>query len=166
MNIENHTVVTWSDKALRDQLSRLLWGGHAHRPAVELLWEFPYEKSGIVLKGLPYSAWSLLEHLRIAQMDIIEFSRDPFYKSPKWPEEYWPESRKPGSEKAWNSSIEQFETGLHKMVSMVSDPSNDLFEPFPHGEGQTLFREAVMLAEHNSYHLGQLVVIGRQLNVW
>jgi hypothetical protein len=151
---------------LRARLADLLRGGDAARPAAELLREFPYAQAGIVLVGLPYSAWSLVEHLRMAQDDIVEFSRGPDHESPAWPDEYWPESTRPLNEIAWNGSIEAFEAGLEAMIALVLDEERDLLAPFPWGEGQNLLREAVMLAEHNSYHSGQLVVIGRLLGVW
>ena len=151
---------------LRTRLADLLRGGDAARPAAELLREFPYAHAGIVLDGLPYSAWSLAEHLRISQNDIVEFSRRPDHESPAWPDEYWPGSTRPQNEAAWNGTIEAFEAGLEAMVKLVLDEERDLLTPFPWGDGQNLLREAVMLAEHNSYHSGQLVVIGRQLGVW
>lgn len=127
---------------------------------------FPYEKAGIVHEGLPYSAWSLVEHLRIAQQDIVEFSRDSDYESLDWPGDYWPQHPEPEGESAWNAAIDEFEDGLDAMIELVLDEDRDLVTPFPWGDGQTLFREAVMLAEHNAYHSGQLVVVGRLLGAW
>lgn len=151
---------------LRRRLTDLLRGGDAARPTLELIREYPYEKAGIVPGDLPYSAWSLVEHLRISQVDIVEFSRGPGHASPEWPDEYWPESRRPQSESAWNEAIDGFEEGLEAMIALVLDEERDLMTEFPWGDGQTLLREAVMLAEHNAYHSGQLVVVGRLLGVW
>lgn len=154
------------DGLLRRRLADLLRGGDAARPTLELIREFPFEKAGIVPGDLPYSAWSLVEHLRIAQADILEFSRGPGHVSPEWPEGYWPESREPGDEAAWGASIDAFEEGLEAMVGLLLDEERDLLAEFPWGDGQTLLREVVMLAEHNAYHSGQLVVVGRLLGVW
>lgn len=151
---------------LRSLLADLLTGGDAARPAADLMRAFPYEKAGIVHEGLPYSAWSLVEHLRIAQQDILDFSRDPDYEARDWPDDYWPVDPQPEGKTAWNAAIEEFEDGLEAMIELVLDEDRDLVVPFPWGDGQTLFREAVMLAEHNAYHSGQLVVIGRLLGAW
>lgn len=151
---------------LRRKLADLLRGGDAARPTLELMREFPYAKAAAVPGDLPYSAWSLVEHLRIAQEDILEFSRGPGHVSPDWPEGYWPESRRPESEAAWNASIDAFEEGLEEMIGLLLDEERDLLAQFPWGEGQTLLREAVMLAEHNAYHTGQLVVVGRLFGAW
>ena len=150
----------------RTRIADLLRGGDAARPAARLMREFPYSRAGVVLEGLPYSAWSLVEHLRIAQDDIVAFSRGPGHDSPEWPDEYWPENRQPESEAAWDESIEGFEAGLEAMIELVLDEERDLVAEFPWGDGQTLLREAVMLAEHNAYHSGQLVVLGRLLGAW
>lgn len=127
--------------------------------------EFPYGKAGVIVEGLPYSAWSLIEHLRISQDDIVEFSRNPEYTSPAWPEEYWPDDPVPESEAEWNRGVAGFRAGLDRMIELVLDEQRDLLAPFPWGDGQNLLREAVMLAEHNAYHGGQIVVIGRLLGV-
>lgn len=152
--------------ALRTRLADLLRGGDAARPTAEILRAFPYDRAGVVLEGLPYSAWSLVEHLRISQEDIVEFSRGPDHESPTWPDEYWPDGTRPESEAAWNASVEAFEADLEAMVGLVADRARDLLAPFPWGDGQNLVREAVMLAEHNAYHSGQIVLIARLLGVW
>lgn len=154
------------EAALRDKLAELLRGGESARPALELMREFPFAKSGKVVDALPYSVWSLVVHLRISQDDIVEFSRDPDHVSPAWPDEHWPENPAPADEAEWDAGIESFAAGLETMAAMVVDPARDLMDPFPWGDGQTLFRQAVMLAKHNAYHAGQIVVIGRQLGVW
>lgn len=151
---------------LRRKLAELLRGGDAARPTVDLMREFPFEQAGVVPDGLPYSAWSLVEHLRIAQRDIVEFTRGPGHDSPAWPDEYWPADPRAVSESAWDGSIASFEAGLEEMIGLVLEEDRDLAEPFSWGDGQTLLRQAVMLAEHNAYHSGQLVVLGRLLGVW
>lgn len=151
---------------LRSRLADLLRGGDAARPTVDVMREFPYEKGAVVLDGLPYSAWSLIEHLRIAQDDILRFSRSSDYEEMSWPADYWPDDAAPPDEGTWTASIDAFEADLEAMIELVLDPERDLLAAFPWGDGQTLLREAVMLAEHNAYHTGQLVVVGRLLGVW
>jgi hypothetical protein len=151
---------------LRARLADLLRGGDAARPTVDIMREFPHDKGGVVLDGLPYSAWSLIEHLRLAQDDILRFSRSADYEEMEWPDDYWPDDPSAPDADAWNGSIDAFEADLASMVDLVMDPSRDLLTPFPWGDGQTLLREAVMLAEHNAYHSGQLVVVGRLLGIW
>lgn len=148
---------------LAARLAELLRGGDAARPTVDIMREFPFDKGGVVLDGLPYSAWSLIEHLRIAQDDILRFSRSSDYQEMNWPDDYWPDEPAPPGEDAWTASIDAFEADLEAMIELVLDPGRDLLAPFPWGDGQTLLREAVMLAEHNAYHSGQIVVIGRLL---
>lgn len=116
--------------------------------------------------GSPHSAWELLEHLRIAQWDMLEFSRNAKHVSPKWPKEYWPLSAVPPDDAAWNRSVEAFHHDLAAMRKMVADPASDLFTPFKHGEGQTLLREVLQLADHNAYHIGELVSLRKVLGAW
>ena len=115
---------------------------------------------------MKHSPWMLLEHLRIAQWDILEFSRNPKHESPPWPEGHWPQSTKPPEEKAWDESLRKFHNDLKAMERLVSDPKTDLYKTFPWGEGQTLLREALLVADHNAYHLGQVVDVLRLLGVW
>jgi len=108
----------------------------------------------------------LLEHLRIAQWDILDFSRNPNYESRKWPDDYWPATPAPTSDAAWNESIEAFRADLKAMCDLVEDKSTDLFANIPHGDGQTILREALLVADHNAYHVGQLVLVRRLLGAW
>jgi hypothetical protein len=147
------------DKTLRTHLVKMLTEANAHATFEDIIEDFPVTRHGATVEKYPHSAWQLLEHLRIAQWDIVEFSRDPNHVSPAWPDEYWPQNANPPSEQAWNKSVAEFKADLKRMVKMIEDESNDLFEPFEHGDGQTLLREALVLAKHNSYHLGQLAVI-------
>ena len=136
-------------------------GGHAHIIFEAALKDFPKKLRGAKLLGAPHTAWQLLEHMRIAQWDILEFSRDSKHKSPKWPDEYWPTEQAPADDKAWDKSLAEFRRDHEVMRALVNDTDSDLFAPIQHGEGQTLLREALLIANHNSYHLGQLVFLRR-----
>jgi hypothetical protein len=124
---------------------------------------FPASLRGAKPSGAPHTAWQLLEHMRIAQWDILEFSRDAKHVSPEWPEGYWPDSDAPADDHAWSESIRSFRHDLAEMKKLISDEKNDLHARIPHGEGQTLLREALVLADHNSYHLGQFVFLRKML---
>jgi hypothetical protein len=149
--------------ALREHVFNLLSGKDAHIDFNEAVADFPRELCGKRVPPAPHSAWELLEHLRIAQWDILEFSRDPKHVSPKWPDGYWPPTAEPPAPDSWANSVRQFQDDLDSMRKLVSDPARDLFARIPHGEGQTLLREALVLADHNSYHLGQLVFLRKLL---
>ena len=154
------------DSALREQLVQLLRGGHAHAVFDDAIRDIPLDRIGARPTGAPYSAWELLEHMRIAQNDILEFSRSAEYVSPQWPEGYWPKSPAPERESQWNDSVIAFRRDLGAFEAMIQDPSQDLNRKFPWGDGQTLLREALLIADHNSYHLGQLVLVRRLLGAW
>ena len=155
-----------SDKSLRDQLIQLLKGGNAHLTFDDAIEDFPRELRGKKVKDLPYSAWMLLEHMRIAQWDILEFSRSAKHKSPKFTEDYWPATADPPNASAWEQSIESFRADLNAMQKLVSDPKTDLYKPFPWGDGQNVLREALLVADHNAYHLGEFIVLRRLLGAW
>jgi hypothetical protein len=152
--------------ALREHLLYLLRGGGAHLDFDKAVAGLPPELRGVRPAGLPHSPWRLLEHLRIAQWDILEFSRNPRHVSPPFPEGYWPQGDAPPDAAAWDRSVAAFRADLKAMEALVSDPASDLFTPLPHGQGQTLLREALLVADHNAYHLGQLVVVRRLLGAW
>jgi hypothetical protein len=155
------------DQALRERLASLLAEHNAHPPFDEVLRGFPPGRAGERVEGLPYTGWQLLEHLRLAQRDILDFSRDPDYESPEWPAGYWPAGEAPVGKAEWEASAEACRADLAAMVRMVEDPANDLFAPFPWGQPHhTLLREALLLADHNAYHLGQLVMLRRLLGEW
>ena len=154
------------DKFLRAELVKLLQGGSAHAGFEKAVAGFPPEFRGRKPEGAAHTAWELLEHLRIAQRDMLEFSRDANHKSPPWPEGYWPATPAPPDHAAWEKSVHEFHHDLAAMRKLVADPASDLFTPFPHGEGQTLLREALQLADHNAYHLGELVFLRRLLGAW
>lgn len=150
-----------NDQPLREHLLSLLRGANAHISFDDFVSGFPAARCGQRIEGLPYTAWQVLEHLRIAQWDILEFCRDPKHVSPKWPEGYWPKPDQLGTAELWQETVEKFRVDLKQIEDLVGNPSADLFAKIPHGSGQTLLREALLVADHNSYHLGALLVIGR-----
>ena len=152
-----------TDKSLRDQLLELLSGGDAHLSFEDLIKDFPVEKCGQRIEGLPYTAWQVLEHMRIAQWDILEFGRDPNHVSPDFPKGYWPRQDELGTPALWQKSVAAFREDLKQMEALVEDPSTDLYARIPHGDGQTILRQALVTADHNAYHLGVLTVMGRIL---
>jgi hypothetical protein len=155
-----------SDKALREHVIELLNGRGAHSGFDDVIKNMPEKLRGVKPDGFPHSAWMLLEHLRLAQWDILEFSRNRKYKSPKWPEGYWPETAAPPSKAAWDESIQQFRKDLKVMQQLVANPKTDLYARIPWGDGQTILREALLVADHNAYHLAQLVDVRRLLGAW
>jgi hypothetical protein len=155
-----------SEESLRFQLLDLLGGGNAHLDFEKAIAGLPVELRGAKPPGLPHTPWRLLEHMRIAQWDILRFSIDPKHISPEFPDGYWPEGDSPPDSDAWEQSIEAFRVDLRAMKDLVADVQTDLFKPIPHGQGQTILREALLVADHNAYHLGQLVVVRRLLGAW
>jgi len=151
---------------LREHLIYLLDGGGAHARFDDAVKDMPEKLRGVKPHGLPHSAWMILEHLRLAQWDILEFSRNSKYKAPKWPDNYWPAAEAPGSDAAWNKSIQQFRKDIKAVQNLISNPKTDLYARIPWGEGQTVLREALLLADHNAYHIGQLVDVRRLLGTW
>jgi len=149
---------------LRKQLIDAIRGHQAHIEFDAAVKDFPPELQASKPAGVPHSAWQLLEHLRIAQNDILEFSRNPKHQSPDWPEGYWPKADAPPDGNAWARSVAAFKRDAKEFSALVNDPKTDLFQAFPHGEGQTLLREALLVASHNSYHLGQLVFLKKLLS--
>jgi uncharacterized damage-inducible protein DinB len=155
-----------TDEALRQHLVKLLKSGEAHATFEDAIAGLPAELRGKRPEGVEYSPWQLLEHLRIAQEDILDFSRNPNYKSLKWPDEYWPTDPAPANDKAWEESVQSFRRDLDAMCELVSDEKTDLFVRIPHGDGQTILREALLTADHNAYHVGQLVLLRKLLGAW
>jgi hypothetical protein len=154
------------EDALRDHLVQLLGAENAHLGFGEVVAGLPAPLRGAIPPGAEHSAWQLLEHLRLAQRDILEYSRDPRHRSPPFPEGYWPASPEPPDEATWEASVEAFGADLAAMQALLADPAHDLFAEFPYGEGGTLLGEALLLADHNAYHLGQLVLLRRLLGAW
>lgn len=155
-----------NDEALREHLLYLLRGGGAHVGFDKAIADLPAEFRGVKPVGLPFTAWRLLEHLRISQWDILEFCRNAKHVSPKWPEGYWPEEDAPPNESAWDERVRAFGADLKAMQKLVADHSTDLFARIAHSEGHTILREALLVADHNAYHLGQLVMLRRLLGAW
>jgi hypothetical protein len=154
------------DKVLRQHLLYLLRGGGAHLNFEAAIAGLPVKLRGVKPEGLPFTPWRLLEHMRIAQWDILEFSRNPEHVSPKFPTSYWPQRDAPPGATAWERSVKAFRGDLRAMQALVANPSTDLFAPIPHGDGQTILREALLVADHNAYHLGQFVMLRRLLGAW
>ena len=154
------------DQQLREQLVKLIQGGQAFYPPDRILEGISFEKAGEKPEGLPYTLWQLMEHMRIALWDILEFSRDPSYQSPKWPDGYWPNESAPENQTVLDHCRQSIAKGLEEMIQLVSDNRNDLYAPFAHGDGQNLLREAMLVGEHNAYHLCQIVVARRLLGDW
>ncbi len=148
-------------KELRAHLLELLDGGSAHIDLKSALKDFPPDKINTRVKNSPHTAWDLLEHLRIAQWDIVEFSREAEHESPEFPDGYWPQEK--GSEDDWKRSVGQIHKDLKIMRDLVADEKNDLLAKIPHGSGQTLLREALLAADHNAYHLGQIMLLKKIL---
>ena len=151
------------DTSLRRHLDNLLRMDGAHISFDAAVADFPAALRGVKPAGAQHSAWELLEHMRIAQEDILDFSRNPVYRDKTFPEDYWPASAEPASEEAWQQSVQQFQKDLTEMRALIADTAHGLFAHIPHGTGQTLLREALLVADHNAYHLGQLVLLRRLL---
>ncbi len=154
---------------MHDVRKHLLWllrGGDAHIGFEKAVAGLPAQAQGLSVTGIPHTAWRLIEHIRIAQWDILEFSRNPDHVSPNFPEGYWPSSDAPPNASAWDASIAAMQSDLREMETLVADENRDLFEPFAWGDGQTLMREALLVADHNAYHTGQLIALRQALGEW
>jgi len=153
------------DQLLRDHLLYLLKGGGAHASFDDAMGDWPVQLAGVKVANFPHTAWMLLEHMRLAQWDILEFSRNSKHVSPKWPEGYWPASEAPPNEKTWTASMAAFREDLRAMERFVGDRKVDLCARIPWGDGQTVLREALLVADHNAYHLGQLVMLRKSIGI-
>ena len=154
------------DQSLRKHLIYLLSDGGAHAKFEQVVKGLPPTLRGKKVARLPHSPWMLLEHMRLAQWDILEFSRNRKHVSPAWPEGYWPKTQSPPSAAAWNKTIREFQRDLKAMRDLVANPATDLHAPLPWGDGQTILREALLVADHNAYHLGQFLDLRRLLGAW
>jgi hypothetical protein len=154
------------DHSLRKHLLELLEGGGAHAKFDDVVKGLPPKLRGAKPANFPHSPWMLLEHLRLAQSDILEFSRNPKHVSPPWPAGYWPKTAAPPKAAAWDKSMQQFRRDLKAMQALVANPKTDLFARIPWGDGQTVLREALLVADHNAYHLAQFVDLRRLLGEW
>ena len=149
------------DDSVRKHVLYLLRGGGAHLSFDDLVGSFPADLCNRHIQGLPYTPWQVLEHMRLAQWDILEFSRDGSHISPEFPKGYWPKPDESGTPALWQETIDGFRKDLEQMQALVEDPSTDLHAKIPHGDGQTILREALLVADHNAYHLGVLSVMAR-----
>jgi hypothetical protein len=154
------------DKLLREHLVNLLSGRGAHVDWKTAFADISAKVRGVRPSGMPHSLWEVLEHMRIAQWDILEFSRDPKHVSPEWPAGCWPESPEPPNAKAWERSLKLFARDLAQMKKLAANPRTNLFARIPHGTGQTILREALLVADHNAYHLGEVILLRRLLGAW
>ena len=150
-----------SDESIRKHVLYLLRGGGAHLSFDDFVNSFPADLCGRQIEGLPYTPWQVLEHMRLAQWDILEFSRDPDHISPEFPKGYWPNPDDLGNPTLWQQTIDKFRNDLQQMEALVADPSTDLHAKIPHGDGQTILREALLIADHNAFHLGVLAAMAR-----
>ncbi len=155
-----------SDKALREELRDLISQGNAHIEFERAVADLPAGLRGARHPSVPHSAWQLVEHMRIAQWDILRFCVDPGHVSPEFPDGYWPESEAPPDPGAWDRTIAGFLADRRAMIDLVMDPATDLYSRLPHGDGQTILREALLVADHNAYHLGQLLIVRRLVGGW
>src|SRR5262245_24907854 len=155
-----------SDAPLRAQLQKLLSSDEAHVGFDRAVEGIPVELRGRQPDGMPYSPWQLLEHLRLAQHDILDFCRNPKYEEMKWPDDYWPKSPAPKSADEWDDSVLRYHEDLKALEALAADTSIDLFAKIPHGSGQTYLRELLLVADHTAYHVGQLIVVRRLLGNW
>jgi hypothetical protein len=151
-------------KILISELIKLLEGGSAHASLDDALKGLPKELRGVKPDKLPYSIWQLVEHIRIAQWDMLEFSKHEKHKSPKWPDEYWVKETAPADDEAWNKSVKQINDDRDEFITLLK--SQDIYQNIPHGDGQSILREALQIADHNSYHIAEIIVIRRLLGAW
>ncbi|MEO6894915.1 MAG: DinB family protein [Ginsengibacter sp.] len=154
------------NSAIIDNLINLLNKGNAHISLDEALKDIPFDDLGKKPDGLPYSLWQIAEHIRIAQSDILSFSKDSHHQSPKWPDDYWPKEVKPSSEEEWAKCVKQIKNDRKKFIDLLKKSPGNLFTPFEYGNGQTLLREALVLADHHSYHTGEIIILRRILKIW
>ncbi|MCW9705600.1 DinB family protein [Fodinibius salsisoli] len=153
-------------KTVRSLLLEQLEGKNAHVDFNQAVQGLTYKQSSIQVEGVPHTIWQLIEHIRISQDDILEFCETPSYQAPDWPDDYWPQSAAPANKDEFEQSVQAVRDGIDEMCSMIRDTNNDLQTSFSHGDGQTLFREAMLIVDHNAYHIGQIVLIRRMLGSW
>jgi hypothetical protein len=158
--------MTDADKVLRTQIKALLQGGNAHMSLNEAVANFPLEYINTNPPNVSYTPWHLLEHLRITQWDILEFMRNPTHKSPTWPEGYWPAPDAQADQAIWTKNIAAFCADLDALVELADDTSVDLYTPLPHGSGQNVVRELLLVADHNAYHIGEFAILRQVMDTW
>ena len=154
------------DGVVREQLLFLLRGGNAHISFDKSVAEFPLEHINSRPPNVPYSPWHLLEHLRIAQWDILEYIRNPEHVSPSWPERYWPPPEEQANEVKWHKTMDDFRADLQALQELVGDTGTDLYAPVPHARGYTIFRGILTLTDHNAYHIGEFAILWQVMGTW
>jgi hypothetical protein len=155
-----------ADKTVRDELLHLLRGGNAHMSFDEAVADFPMDRINERPPNVPYSPWHLLEHMRLAQWDILDFVRNPKYQEMKWPDDYWPAPDATADDAAWNATLAAFHADLAAVEQIASDPQTDLAARIPHGTGQTILREILLVADHNAHHLGEFAILRQVMGTW
>ncbi|MDP9048909.1 MAG: DinB family protein [Bacteroidota bacterium] len=151
-------------KILVDELKRILLGGNAHVSLKDAVKGLPRELRSVKPPNIPYSIWQLIEHMRIAQWDMLQFCKDGNHKSPKWPEEYWPKQNAPKNDSAWDESLRQIDADLDEFIELIKRA--DLYQPIQHGAGQNVLLEALQVADHNAYHIGEIITLRRMMGDW
>jgi hypothetical protein len=154
------------DKTLREELLRLLQGGHAHMDLDQAVADFPADFINVRPPNVPYTPWHLLEHLRITQWDILEFVRDPGHMSPQWPKGYWPDPDAKADEAQWKATIDAFRSDLRALEAIVQDPQTDFFGPIPHAKDYNILREILLVADHSAYHIGEFGILRQVMGTW
>ena len=154
------------DKVIREYLIKFLQGGQAYMPFEEAVADFPTKHINTFPPNVTYTFWHILEHIRITQWDILDFSRNPQYKYIKWPDAYWPKVTAKAGKKDWDKTVRLIKSDLNEMIQLIKETKNDLYKPFPWGEGQNLFREAMLIANHNAYHIGEFAILRQVTNTW
>lgn len=154
------------DMVQREQLRALLHGDNAHMSFSDAVAQFPTEYMNKMPPNVSYTPWHLLEHLRITQWDILDFIRNSHYVAPAWPEDYWPAQDAKADEAAWQHTCTAFQSDLQALEQIVTDPRTDLYTPLPHGTGQTIFREILLVVDHNSYHIGEFAILRQVMGTW
>lgn len=155
-----------NDQPLRAHVLALLRGGNAHLTFEQAVADFPAERLNSPVPNAPYTPWQIIEHMRIAQRDILEFIRDPDYVSPKWPEGYWPDPAAQIDAAQWEQLLDDFRADIQAMQDLVADPDTDLLAPIPHAPDYTILREALLVADHNAYHIGEFAILRQVMGTW
>lgn len=155
-----------NNELLRQEVTRFLKGGVAYMTLDEAIADFPVEHINAKANNVPYTFWHILEHIRITQWDILDFCKNPNYKYIKWPDDYWPKQNATATKKQWGKTTQAIKQDLSEIIRLVQDPRNDLYKPFPWGEGQHLLRETILVAEHNSYHIGEFAILRQVEGMW
>jgi hypothetical protein len=162
--------VSTTEKSHTDQLIKeleaALTGGNAHASFDDAVKDFPHDLLGSIPNGLPYSIWQLVEHIRITQWDILEFCRDPHHESPHWPDDYWPAQKSPAHAGDWKKSLDKIAADRKAFIDLLHKEKENMYIAFPHGSGQSLFREALLIVDHTSYHTGEIIIVRRLLKAW